>query len=598
MLLESSLLLKIAAWVAISSVKGMVLTITVIFLRRLLAPVIASAWRHALWLPVLACLLCPLGRSVSFAPVLNASLPAWLAALPPTPTKAASRSADGASDPRSNRLAAPPASTAPNAERPGAGELLTVVAWWLTLIWVAGAAVLALIYLYNLLKFQRLRLAGHRVDGNAGNILERCKVELGMTHTVRLLESCHIGSPTVVGWWRPTLLLPLGLHKRLDADRLRHVLLHELAHVKRNDVLFNWMGALAQLVHWFNPIVWLATRLMRSDMELACDASVLDHLAGGERREYGEMLVHMADSCGGQTVAPYALGVADRISDLRGRLIMIAGFRIASIRNKCGTMLAIVAVTSVALIQLSFTPPARAQAQTPASTGSTPGEQSSAQLLLEQTRPQKEVPFNPSDFDKFVGYYKDDTFLGLYARVYRTGDHYYLQLTGQGSVEFFPESSTEFFATVVAAQISFVTSRDGQVTGMTIHQNGFLRPWTKISKSAYDEGNAELKRRVSSNIPSQGTQDSLRRWIGAMENGRPNYEEMSPGLAAAAREQWPRTKLIVQKLGAFRALTFERVAPNGDDIYAATFAHGTAEMVIGPLSADGKVIARWWHVSP
>src|SRR6185437_8618842 len=84
MLLQSLPLLNVAAWMTASSVKGAVLIAVVIILRRLLGAGASSAWRHALWLPVLACLVCPLGASVPVATTFRSSLPAWIAARPPS----------------------------------------------------------------------------------------------------------------------------------------------------------------------------------------------------------------------------------------------------------------------------------------------------------------------------------------------------------------------------------------------------------------------------------------------------------------------------------------------------------------------------------
>ena len=57
----------------------------------------------------------------------------------------------------------------------------------------------------------------------------------------------------------------------LDLAQLRHVFLHELAHLKRFDIAVGLLTAVVQTVHWFNPLVWLAFRRMRDDREVACD---------------------------------------------------------------------------------------------------------------------------------------------------------------------------------------------------------------------------------------------------------------------------------------------------------------------------------------
>jgi hypothetical protein len=242
-------------------------------------------------------------------------------------------------------------------------------------------------------------------------------------------------------------------------------------------------------------------------------------------------------------------------------------------------------------------PAARARA---AGSGvSTPADH--ARLLAEQQAPQKEVPFNPAGFDRFAGYYvigPAGSPLG-FARVYREGDRYYSQLTGQRPVEFYPESPTEFFATVVAAQISFVTGRDGKVTGMVLHQNGYLRHWPRSTKAAHDAFETKLQARIEANRPSPGTEAAIRRQIESLQStGHQLYAEMDPPLAAAARAQDPQNTAMWKRLGALESLRFERVLPNGSNDYLATFAHGQVAVIISPLTADGKIAGLFWHLLP
>jgi hypothetical protein len=240
-----------------------------------------------------------------------------------------------------------------------------------------------------------------------------------------------------------------------------------------------------------------------------------------------------------------------------------------------------------------------AQARASGSMVATPADR--ARLLAEQQAPQKEVPFNPAGFDRFAGYYTigpADSPLG-FARVYRDGDRYYSQLTGQPPVEEYPESPTEFFATVVAAQISFVIGRDGKVTGMVLHQNGYLRHWPRSTKAAYDAFETKLQERIKANRPSPGTEAAIRRQIQSLEStGHQLYAEMAPPLAAAARAQDPQHTAMWKGLGAFESLRFERVLPNGSNDYLATFAHGQVAVIISPLSPGGKIAGLFWHPLP
>src|ERR1700691_4300439 len=73
--------------------------------------------------------------------------------------------------------------------------------------------------------------------------------------------------------------------------------------------------------------------------------------------------------------------------------------------------------------------------------------------------------------------------------------------------------------------------------------------------------------RIGNDAPSPGTEASLRRYIDALEHGQPNYNEMSPSLAAAVRQQLPKIHQVIQNVGAFKSLTFKGVGRDGWDVY-------------------------------
>jgi bla regulator protein BlaR1 len=361
-ILMSSPLIHVAAWLAMSSVKGTVLIGAVVVLRGLLTPATTAAWRHALWLPAVACLISPVGPIVSLTPtswsgrLLHVTALSTTAALKPSTAVAIDMH-----QPASPIKVPPISSAAPTPGYMAHGVAAASASAWLALIWAAGAAVLASLYLANDLRFRRIALASVAATESTAGIFKKCAAELRVRQRVKLLESRDIDSPCVIGWWRPIVLLPLGLTEQLDPTQLRHVLLHELAHVKRNDVLVNWAAATAQLIHWFNPIVWLGTRMMRSDMESACDAYVLQRVSQAERSEYGKMLFHLADSHSGTVSPRLGLAMADVSTDLKGRLTMITRFKPASNQAKLALGFALVAFTCVALIQPGFP----ASSQTP-----------------------------------------------------------------------------------------------------------------------------------------------------------------------------------------------------------------------------------------
>ena len=98
-------------------------------------------------------------------------------------------------------------------------------------------------------------------------------------------------TPMLVGVLRPSIILPDC--KYTDAQ-LRAVLLHELTHLRRKDVLVKWLSVLACAIHWFNPIVWLVRREIDRACELACDEAAVRNLDADGKQTYGNTLICVA----------------------------------------------------------------------------------------------------------------------------------------------------------------------------------------------------------------------------------------------------------------------------------------------------------------
>jgi beta-lactamase regulating signal transducer with metallopeptidase domain len=228
-------------------------------------------------------------------------------------------------------------------------------------------------------------------------------------------------------------------------------------------------------------------------------------------------------------------------------------------------------------------PPAVAQAA--AQPASTP--EHIAELRAEQAMPRTAVPFDPADFDKFVGEYQ----LGptTVAWVMRDGSHYLSRLTGQVAIEFFPESQTKFFSTEVRAQISFGVDASGQVTEMVLHQNGREQHAPRISLDAAKAAEDALMARIKTNQPSPGTEAAIRHQIEAGETGVYDYDAMTPELAAIARSQEAAVSQMFAQLGAFKSITFKNVGPGGADVYDVAFERGHLTWTMATLTADGKI---------
>ena len=92
-----------------------------------------------------------------------------------------------------------------------------------------------------------------------------------------------------------------------------------MSHIKRRDILTGWLMTALQILHWFNPLVWLAFHRMRVDRELACDALALSYASAEESQPYGRTIIKLLESFGGSAWARNMLLGEERTSRGGGR---------------------------------------------------------------------------------------------------------------------------------------------------------------------------------------------------------------------------------------------------------------------------------------
>lgn len=135
----------------------------------------------------------------------------------------------------------------------------------------------------------------------------------------RLLGSNDAKMPFACGFITPTIVLPANCEE-WTADRRMAVLLHELAHVKRRDLIGHTLGRLACAVYWFHPLVWTAAKQLRNESERACDDLALS--CGAKASDYAEHLLDIVTSVRHDATPAVALAMARR-KDFEGRMLAI-----------------------------------------------------------------------------------------------------------------------------------------------------------------------------------------------------------------------------------------------------------------------------------
>jgi len=218
------------------------------------------------------------------------------------------------------------------------------------LLWLLGVLTLAVyvcagnFHLWRLVTRER-PLTDHRIL----DLLEDCKSEMGIRTILGVVITDKVKSPALFGFVRPRLLLPAGIIEALSPKELRHVFLHELAHLKRHDIYIGYLSSLLQVLHWFNPILWLAFYRIRTDRELACDALVLAQTHSSESKDYGQTIVSLLERFSRSQRLPAMAGILETKTQLKRRIKMIAKFKKTSRKQWTGAMLLLAALACVVL---------------------------------------------------------------------------------------------------------------------------------------------------------------------------------------------------------------------------------------------------------
>ncbi len=231
------------------------------------------------------------------------------------------------------------------------------------LVWVAGAALAA----GNLVRgCWQVRGWAARSPREEDDRLNRVFASLPDSHRsgVRLRITDAQDVPTLSGMIRPQIWMPRGWLGRLSDEEISHVLLHELGHVRRADLLAQWLVSLACCVHWFNPLVWMMARWARAERELACDAWVLAQGGATQREtfaaEYGGTLIKVVGQIGAETSwhhSPAAVAMAAGKRNLTLRVREIGAFRpVSVIRGRMALVVAAVAMAGFTVSRAAQTP--------------------------------------------------------------------------------------------------------------------------------------------------------------------------------------------------------------------------------------------------
>lgn len=353
------------AWLLRSTIQASALICLILLVQLLLRHKLGARWSHALWLILLVRMVLPWAPQsrASIFNLIPQSVPQIRAERTPAevPDDTFKSDVPDKGTGQSKQVAATepvPKEKTPLAEAPAMPQeapsrlkpALVEVACILPLIWLAGAAVLGIYICAN--NFSLLRIVRRErplTDQKILDLLEDCKAEMGIRIVLGIVTTDKVKSASLFGFVRPRLLLPAGMIETLSREELRYVFLHELAHLKRHDIYLGWLMSILQVLHWFNPLVWLAFYRMRADRELACDALVLARTQPDESKDYGRTIVSLIERFSQARRLLAMAGILETKAQLKRRITMIAQFKKNSYR---WSALAVIVVIILGCISL------------------------------------------------------------------------------------------------------------------------------------------------------------------------------------------------------------------------------------------------------
>ena len=164
----------------------------------------------------------------------------------------------------------------------------------IVVIWLLGMSFFTLRLVGSYAYVQHIKL--HRnapVDAYWQSQLETICKAMHIQRSIDFVESSIVKVPMVIGFFKPMVLVPIGIVNTLSTKEVEAILAHELAHIARNDYLLNILQSVIEVIFYFNPAVWWISANIRVERENCCDDLAIQHC--GNSLSYAKALVQIQE---------------------------------------------------------------------------------------------------------------------------------------------------------------------------------------------------------------------------------------------------------------------------------------------------------------
>lgn len=205
-------------------------------------------------------------------------------------------------------------------------DIITLLVNNIWIIWLVIALILFIRKITIYQSFVRYIKAGQAPVSDT-ELLDRLAILGSQIRIKRAIELCInplISSPLLIGFFRPCIVLP-----RVDiAEKdFQYIVLHELTHYRRFDMLYKWLVQITVCLHWFNPLVYLMGKEINKACEFACDEAIVKKLDSSNVQDYGKTLLNSIATVGKYKESLASVTLSESKKLLKERLGAIMNFR-------------------------------------------------------------------------------------------------------------------------------------------------------------------------------------------------------------------------------------------------------------------------------
>jgi len=198
--------------------------------------------------------------------------------------------------------------------------------------WALGVVIVLTVQIRRIFLLNRkLKLCKEVQKHVLVDVLENYKRRLSLACKIRILACDTVKTPATCGLLKPCILMPSVFIQSENCIQNNVIILHELCHIMRADILLKYVWLFAKALYWFNPLVWAANKQSNETIELCCDQKALKIIGDKKRLDYGQTLLDIAKKTKANKLIAVTSSLCEGKFALKGRILRIVSPQKSSI---------------------------------------------------------------------------------------------------------------------------------------------------------------------------------------------------------------------------------------------------------------------------